>query len=60
MTLIALICPNCSAFEDPDVIHVEDRVNPVEDLDIIHHELRLKDLEKLATTMEAIEKQRSR
>jgi hypothetical protein len=30
------------AFEDPDVIHVEDRVDPVADLDIIHSELRLK------------------
>ena len=26
----------CRGFEDPDVTHVEDRVDPVEDLDIIH------------------------
>ena len=26
----------CRAFEDPDVIHTEDRIDPVEDLDIIH------------------------
>ena len=34
----------CRAFEDPDVIHVEDRVDPVADLDIIHAELRAKDI----------------
>jgi obg-like ATPase 1 len=26
----------CRAFEDADVVHVEDRVDPVEDLEIIH------------------------
>jgi GTPase involved in cell partitioning and DNA repair len=26
----------CRGFEDPDVIHTEDRIDPVEDLDIIH------------------------
>ncbi|CAA6668078.1 unnamed protein product [Spirodela intermedia] len=36
------------AFEDPDVIHVDDSVDPVRDLEIITEELRLKleDLEK--------------
>jgi len=33
------------AFEDADVIHVEDRVDPVQDIDIITSELRIKDLE---------------
>ena len=32
-------------FEDADVIHVEDRVDPVQDIDIITSELRIKDLE---------------
>ena len=26
----------CRAFDDPDVIHTEDRIDPVADLDIIH------------------------
>lgn len=26
----------CRAFEDVDVVHVEDRVDPVADLEIIH------------------------
>jgi obg-like ATPase 1 len=38
----------CRAFEDVDVTHVEDRVDPVSDLDIIHSELRLKDIERLS------------
>lgn len=32
------------AFEDSDVIHVEDRVDPIEDIQIITRELRLKDI----------------
>merc|ERR1712100_366768 len=33
------------AFEDPDIVHVEDRVDPVGDIEIISSELRQKDLE---------------
>eukprot|EP00897_Mesotaenium_endlicherianum_P001167 jgi/Mesen1/11050/ME000099S10489 len=32
----------CRAFDDSDVIHVEDTVDPIRDLEIIHNELRLK------------------
>lgn len=32
----------CRAFDDKDIVHVEDRVDPVEDLEIIHKELRQK------------------
>jgi len=35
------------AFDDPDVIHVEDRVDPVGDIEIITNELRLKDQEQV-------------
>jgi len=35
-----------SSFDDADVVHVEDRVDPVADLEIIHDELRTKDLER--------------
>jgi obg-like ATPase 1 len=37
-------CPR-SAFDDPDVIHHDDEVNPLGDLDMITQELLLKDLE---------------
>jgi ribosome-binding ATPase YchF (GTP1/OBG family) len=35
------------AFEDPDIVHVEDRVDPVADIEIISNELRQKDLEAI-------------
>lgn len=34
-------------FEDPDITHVEDRVDPVDDMHIIHAELRAKDIERV-------------
>jgi obg-like ATPase 1 len=34
-------------FEDPEITHVEDRVDPVEDMHIIHGELRAKDIERV-------------
>uniref|UniRef100_A0A383WNJ8 Obg-like ATPase 1 n=1 Tax=Tetradesmus obliquus TaxID=3088 RepID=A0A383WNJ8_TETOB len=48
----------CRAFEDPDVTHVEDRIDPVGDLEIIHSELRLKDIERLSAILEGIKRQR--
>lgn len=39
----------CRAFEDKDVTHVEDSVDPVRDLGIIHDELRKKDIEQCQT-----------
>ena len=40
-------------FEDADITHVEDRVDPVEDMHIIHAELRAKDLERCGKLIEA-------
>uniref|UniRef100_A0A6U0B7V5 Obg-like ATPase 1 n=1 Tax=Ostreococcus mediterraneus TaxID=1486918 RepID=A0A6U0B7V5_9CHLO len=47
-------------FEDADVIHVEDRVDPVEDIEIITSELRIKDLEYMTGIKEKLEKEMSR
>lgn len=44
------------AFEDGDVIHVEDDVNPVRDLEIISEELRKKDEQFLNARMETMER----
>lgn len=44
----------CRGFEDPEVTHVEDRVDPVEDLEIIHNELRLKDIERVQRHFEGV------
>jgi len=50
----------CRAFDDPDVIHVEDIVDPVRDLEVITEELRLKDLEFMERRMEDLEKSMKR
>ena len=47
-------------FEDADVIHVEDRVDPVDDIEIITSELRAKDLEFMTKHKEGLEKDLSR
>lgn len=40
------------AFEDDDIIHAEDTVDPVRDIDTITSELRIKDMEYMKTTLE--------
>lgn len=44
------------AFDDPDVIHVEDRIDPIEDIEIISTELRIKDLEFMNNKVAALKK----
>ncbi|KAF5944826.1 hypothetical protein HYC85_018903 [Camellia sinensis] len=48
------------AFEDPDIIHVDDIVDPVRDLEVITEELRLKDLEFMERKIEDVEKSMKR
>ncbi|TQE12053.1 hypothetical protein C1H46_002447 [Malus baccata] len=48
------------AFEDPDIIHVDDTVDPVRDLEIISAELRLKDIEFIERRIEDLEKSMKR
>lgn len=43
-------------FEDADIIHINDEVNPYADLEIIHDELRLKDIEFAQKHLEGVEK----
>lgn len=45
------------AFDDSEVIHVEDRVDPIEDIQIITRELRLKDIAALERIVADIRKQ---
>ncbi len=40
------------AFDDPNITHVHDRVNPVEDISIINTELILSDLDTVSKRME--------
>ncbi|KAG6384114.1 hypothetical protein SASPL_156089 [Salvia splendens] len=48
------------AFEDPDIIHVDDLVDPVRDLETISAELRLKDIEFMERRIEDLEKSMKR
>ncbi|GJU70927.1 OLA1 protein [Tanacetum coccineum] len=48
------------AFEDPDIIHVDDVVDPVRDLEVITAELRLKDIEFMERRIEDLEKSMKR
>lgn len=48
------------AFDDPDIIHVEDRVDPIGDIEIITNELRAKDLEAVARRKADLDKEKSR
>src|SRR5688572_19380875 len=43
-------------FEDPDVVHVEGRVDPIEDADTIETELMLADLDSLERRLPILEK----
>lgn len=43
-------------FEDADIIHINDEVNPAADLEIVHDELRLKDIEFATKHLEGIDK----
>ena len=44
-------------FEDPNVVHVDGRVDPVADMEIIDTELQLKDLETIETRIAKLAKQ---
>ena len=48
------------AFDDADVIHVEDRVDPIEDIEIITGELRLKDIEFVSKYVDELKKMAGR
>jgi ribosome-binding ATPase len=43
-------------FEDPDVTHVENRIDPVADIDTIETELMLADLDSLERRVDSLEK----
>ena len=54
------ICEVVRYFQDPDVIHVEGRVNPDEDVDIIQTELILADLGTIERALPKLEKEAKR
>ncbi|NLD26655.1 MAG: redox-regulated ATPase YchF, partial [Acholeplasmataceae bacterium] len=50
------ICQVVRCFEDPDVIHVTGRVNPLEDIEIVNLELIFADLDVINKRLPKIEK----
>ena len=46
-------------FEDPDVVHVAGKVDPVEDTDVINFELMLSDVSQIEKRMEKLKKGRA-
>ena len=51
------ICQVLRAFSDPDVVHVEGRVDPAEDLETINTELILADLQTLEKAIPRLQKE---
>lgn len=54
---VGMIAHVVRCFEDPDIIHVANRVNPADDIEVIHTELALADLETLDKRVEKLQKQ---
>lgn len=53
---VSAICHVVRCFENPDIIHVAGRVNPLEDIEIINTELALADLQTLEKRLERLRK----
>jgi GTP-binding protein YchF len=51
------ICQVVRVFSDPDVIHVDGRVNPADDIEVIETELILADLQTLEKALPRLEKE---
>ncbi len=51
------ICQVVRAFSDPDVVHVDGRVSPVDDIEVVHLELILADLQTVEKALPRLEKE---
>ncbi|MDP2790871.1 MAG: redox-regulated ATPase YchF [Rectinemataceae bacterium] len=54
---VGMIAHVVRCFDDPDIIHVANKVDPVDDIEVIHTELALADLETLDKRLEKLQKQ---
>jgi hypothetical protein len=54
---VGIIAHVVRCFEDPDIIHVANRVNPRNDIEVIHTELALADIESADKRLEKLAKQ---
>ena len=53
---VGAICHVVRCFEDPDVVHVAGKVDPVSDIEVINIELALADLETVTKRIQTIDK----
>jgi hypothetical protein len=54
---VGMIAHVVRCFDDPDIIHVANRVDPMDDIEVIHTELALADLDTLDKRVEKLQKQ---
>ncbi|HEY9055048.1 MAG TPA: redox-regulated ATPase YchF [Rectinemataceae bacterium] len=54
---VGMIAHVVRCFDDPDIIHVANRVDPADDIEVIHTELALADLETLDKRLEKLQRQ---
>ncbi|MCE5256379.1 MAG: redox-regulated ATPase YchF [Spirochaetaceae bacterium] len=54
---VGMIAHVVRCFDDPDVVHVANRIDPVSDIEVIHTELALADLETLDKRLDKLKKQ---
>lgn len=54
---VGVIAHVVRCFDDPDIIHVANRISPKDDIEVIHTELALADLETLDKRLEKLQKQ---
>ena len=54
---VGMIAHVVRCFEDGDIVHVANRIDPVDDIEVIHTELALADLETVDKRVEKLQKQ---
>jgi ribosome-binding ATPase len=54
---VGMIAHVVRCFDDPDIVHVANRVDPLDDIEVIHTELALADLDTLDKRVEKLQKQ---
>lgn len=54
---VGMIAHVVRCFENPDIIHVSNKINPVDDIEVIHTELALADIETLDRRLDKLSKQ---
>ena len=54
---VGMIAHVVRCFEDPDIVHVANKVDPIDDIEVIHTELALADLDSLDKRVEKLQRQ---